>query len=602
LPRQARRDFLKASLGALPAVLSPPLFAAPPAGGSGKLLGFAGIGPSTADELRVPAGYTAQVLLRWGDPVGSAAGMPAFKPNGGNSAAEQALQAGMHCDGMHFFPFQGRSDHGLLVLNHEYTEENLLQADGAGVWNAEKTAKSLHAVGVSVVEVKLERGQWHVQRPSRYARRVHLSTPMRIGGPAAGHALMRTPFDPAGTQVLGTMMNCAQGRTPWGTYLTCEENTHAYFSASAPLPPAAANGAALARYGYRAQGYGMPHAAFEPRFDMAKAANEPNRFGWVVEIDPFQPDAVPVKRTALGRMRHEAAGLAVGADRRCAWYLTDDEPFEHLYKFVARDAWRADKPAANADLLDHGTLYVARFEPGGKGAWLPLVQGTGPLTAANGFPDQATVLIHARLAATAVGATAMDRTEGAAVHPVTREVYIACTNNTARGAPNAKEGANPANPRVANFFGHILRINELGGDVAATRFDFGFFALAGNPALGEPNFKGNIKGDAFGSPDNLHVDARGVLWVQTDYPVERGPYAGMGNNQMLAGDPVSGEVRRFLTAPRGAEVAGCVLAPDARSLFVNIQHPGEGSTWPDGGVPRSSTVVVRRNDGGVIGT
>jgi secreted PhoX family phosphatase len=599
LPSTARRDFLKLGAGMLPAVLSPPLLAAASAPGASGSLGFTGIAPSTADELRVPPGYVAQVLLRWGEPVGSNMGMPEFKPNGGNSAAEQALQAGMQFDGMHFFPIrEGVSDHGLLVLNHEYTEEHLLQAGGPKDWTAEKVAKSMHAVGVSVVEAKLEKGQWKVVRPSRYARRVHLSTPMRISGPAAGHTLMRTPFDPAGTQVLGTTMNCAQGRTPWGTYLTCEENTMVYFGASAPMQV----NAALARYGYRAQGYGLPHAAFEKRFDMSQAPNEPNRFGWVVEIDPFEPGSIPVKRTALGRMRHEAAGLSVGADRRCAWYLTDDEPFEHLYKFVARDPWQPAKREANRDLLDHGTLYVARFDSNGKGEWLPLVQGSGPLTAANGFPDQATVMIHTRLAATALGATAMDRTEGASVHPVTREVFIACTNNTARGAPNGKEGANPANPRVANFFGHILRINEAGGDVGATRFDWGFFALAGNPALADANLKGNIRGDAFGSPDNLYVDARGLLWIQTDAPVERGPYAGLGNNQMLAGDPASGEVRRFLTAPRGAEVAGCVLSPDARSLFVNIQHPGDGSTWPDGGVPRSSTVVVRRADGGVIGS
>ena len=601
LPRDGRRKLLKAGLGALPAVLSPPLLAtASAAFGQSKLLGFTPLPASDADELRVPAGYSARVLLRWGDAVGSAAGMPAFKPGGGNSAAEQALQAGMQCDGMHFFPLRpGAPDHGLLVLNHEYTDENLLQAGGARDWNAEKILKSMHAVGVSVVEAKLAGGQWQVQRPSKYARRIHLNTPMRVGGPAAGHALMRTATDPAGVNVLGTMMNCAQGHTPWGTYLTCEENWHAYFGAASGT---AQLGAQHARYGVRGQGYGLPFAAAEPRFDLVKTPNEPNRFGWVVEIDPFDPASTPVKRTALGRMRHEAAALAVGADRRCAWYLTDDEPFEYLYKFVAREPWNPARPAANRDLLDHGTLYVARFEAGGRGQWLPLVHGVGPLTAAAGFADQGEVLVHARLAADLLEATRMDRGEGATVNPATREVFIACTNNSARGAPGAKEGANPANPRAGNFFGHILRLRDAGGDVAATRFEWGFFALAGNPAHPDPAQRGNVKGDAFGSPDNLCMDARGLLWIQTDAPVNRGPYVGMGNNQMLAGDPATGEVRRFLSAPRGAEVAGCVLAPDARSLFVNIQHPGDGSTWPDGGVPRSATVVVRRDDGGVIGS
>lgn len=600
LPHYRRRRFLQAGLGALPAVLSPPLQAAVAAvAGHSKLLGFTSVPAGDADALRVPPGYTARVLLRWGDPVGSSAGSPGFKPGGGNSAAEQALQAGMHCDGMDFFPLRpGAADHGLLVLNHEYTDENLLQAGGARDWTAEKIAKSMHAVGVSVVEARLKDGQWQVQRPSKYARRIHLGTPMRIGGAAAGHALMRTVADPAGAHVLGTMMNCAQGRTPWGTYLTCEENWHVYFGAGGPARLSAQHG----RYGLRAQGYGKPHAAFEPRFDMAREPNEPNRFGWVVEIDPFDPAATPVKRTALGRMRHEAASLAVGPDQRCAWYLTDDEPFEYLYKFVARDAWKPAQRAANRDLLDHGTLYVARFEAGGQGQWLPLVHGVGPLTAAAGFADQGEVLIHARLAADLLEATRMDRGEGATVNPATREVFIACTNNTARGAPGAKEGANPANPRNANFFGHILRLREAGGDVAASRFEWGFFALAGNPALADASGHGTFKGDAFGSPDNLFADARGLLWIQTDAPVNQGPYAGMGNNQMLAGDPATGEVRRFMSAPKGAEVAGCVLTPDARTMFVNVQHPGDGSTWPDGGMPRSATVVVRRDDGGVIGS
>ena len=575
-----------------------------------SLLGFQGLVPSLADEVRVPPGYTAQVLLRWGDPVGHPSGSPAFKPDASNSAAEQAVQAGMHHDGMSYFPLpgsttaSGASDHGLLALNHEYTDEALLHANGGRDWGVEQAQKSMQAVGVSVTEVRRDGSEWKVVRPSRYARRVTLTTPCLISGPAAGYTLLRTAQDPHGTTVLGTMMNCANGWTPWGSYLTCEENFQAYFGATGKLDTTPMQ----QRYGIGQASY--PHFRLDARFDLAKTPNEANRFGWVVEIDPFDPAAPPVKRTAMGRFKHEAAVPHTGADGRVAFYMSDDEPFEYLYKFVTASAVKPGGATANRHLLDEGALYVARFDDNGRGTWLPLVQGTGPLTAVNGFPDQATVLIHARRAADLVGATTMDRPEGCAVHPATHDVFIACTNNPARGRPGAKEGSNAANPRTSNFFGHILRLREDANAAGATRFRWNFFALAGDPALTEPQFKGNIKGDAFGSPDNLYLDARGVLWIQTDMSgslIGKPPYANLGNNQVLAADPQTGEVRRFLTVPRGAEATGCVLTPDARTMFLNIQHPGESqaSSWPDGvagGRPRSATVVVRRLDGGVIGT
>ena len=598
-----RRSLLKTGLAGLSgaglsgvALSGGPVFA--PGGG---LLGFKAVAASLADELRVPPGYSAQVLLRWGDPVGAAAGAPMFKPDASNSAHDQALQAGMHHDGMHYFPIEGSSGHGLLALNHEYTDEALLHANGGKEWGPEQMMKSLHAVGVSVVEVQRDGGAWRVVSPSRYARRITAATPCAISGLAAGHRLMKTAQDASGTAVLGTLMNCANGWTPWGTYLTCEENFQAMFGAAAAHQPTSEQ----QRYGIGRASY--PHFRLDPRFDLGHTPNEANRFGWVVEIDPFDPLSVPVKRTAMGRFKHEAAVPHTGTDGRVAFYLSDDEGFEYLYKFVTATAPKPGGAAANRSTLDHGTLYVARFDEGGNGTWLPLTHGNGPLTASNGMPDQATVLIHARLAADLLGATKMDRPEGCAVNPATHDVFIACTNNAARGANGAREGVNPANPRAGNYFGHILRLREAQDAAGATRFRWNFFILAGDAALAQPQFKGNIKGDTFASPDNLHLDPRGVMWIQTDVSggaIGKMPYANLGNNQLLACDPHSGEVRRFMTAPRGAEVTGCVLTSDAQTLFVNIQHPGEAvpSTWPDGGRPRSATVVIRRIDGGVVGT
>ncbi len=605
----SRRKLLQAGLG----LAGLPVSGATVHAQSGSLLGFTALAPSLADELRVPPGYVAHVLLRWGDPVGHTSGSPLFKPDASNSAAEQALQAGMHHDGMSYFPLAqsagsadaaGASDHGLLVLNHEYTDEALLHTHGGRDWGAEQALKSMQAVGVSVIEVRRDGNQWQVLRPSRYARRITLTTPCRISGPAAAHTLMKTVQDPHGTTVLGTMMNCANGWTPWGTYLTCEENFQAYFGTTGKWDATPMQ----QRYGIAQASY--PHFRLDARFDLSKTPNEANRFGWVVEIDPFDPTVPPIKRTGLGRFKHEAAVPHSGADKRIAFYMSDDEPFEYLYKFVTASAPKPGGAAANRDTLDQGILYVARFDDNGRGTWMPLQHGTGPLNAANGFPDQATVLVNARRAADLLGATTMDRPEGCAVNPATHDIFIACTNNSARGRPGAKEGANPANPRGSNFFGHILRLREDANAASATRFRWNFFALAGDASLSEPQFKGNIKGDAFGAPDNLYLDARGVLWIQTDMSaslIGKPPYANLGNNQVLAADPQTGEVRRFLTVPRGAEATGCVLTPDAKTMFLNIQHPGETqpSTWPDGvagGRPRSSTVVVRRIDGGVIGT
>ena len=579
-----------------------------------SLLGFTGVPASTADEVIVPAGYTAEVIYAWGDPVSDG---PAFKADASNTAEEQAQQAGMHHDGMHYFPLPRggqSSEHGLLAMNHEYTDDGLLHPDGMQTWTAEKVRKSQAAHGVSVVEVRLSRGHWQIVRPSPLARRVTPATPMAIDGPAAGHALMQTAADPAGRLALGTFANCAHGRTPWGTYLTCEENFHTYFvNRSGAIPPL------QRRYGITDKGAGLRWHEHDQRFDAARHPNEPNRFGWVVEIDPYDPRHQPVKHTALGRFSHEGAAVTLARDGRVVVYMGDDRRFEYLYKFVSRRPWDRGNGTA-ASVLADGTLHVAQFDADGTGEWIPLVHGQHGLDAGHGFASQADVQVNARGAGDLVGATRMDRPEWIAVHPKTGDAYCALTNNAQRGR-EGRPAVDAVNPRAENVFGHILRWKDDGGDAASPRLHWDIFILCGNPADADRARRGTVKGDAFGSPDGLSFDDRGVLWIQTDVStatIDKGPYAGMGNNQMLAADPGTGEVRRFLTGPRGAEITGAVTAPDGRSLFVNIQHPGETpserskpespkavSGWPDGargGRPRSATVAIRRRDGGVVGT
>jgi len=632
----ARRRFLQQTAGAVLIAGAPMLvrssatFAAA-RDPSPAPITFQGVAATTADAVTVPPGYTARALFAWGDPISDG---PAFADDASNSADDQSRQAGMHHDGMHYFPFPEprgfarlSSARGLLAVNHEYTDDALLHVGGMTPWTADKVAKSQAAHGVSIVEVEQHEGRWQVVRPSPYARRVTAATPIALRGPAAGHPLLQTAADPAGRTVLGTINNCAHGATPWGTYLACEENFNGYFvnptgdveGARGPdQKPEILKG--QSRYGITKTGFGYRWHEHDPRFDASRTPNEPNRFGYVVEIDPWNPEAPPVKRTALGRMKHEGATCTLAADGRLAVYMGDDERFEYVYKFVTRDRFDRSDRVANRDLLDYGALYVARFDADGTGTWLPLVQGSGPLTAAAGFPDQASVCVKTRQAADLVGATKMDRPEWIAVHPRTGAVYVTLTNNNQRGA-SGRPGVDAANPRANNVFGHILRFAERGDDAAATSFRWSIFAQCGDPALGDAARAGDLKGAIFGSPDGAWFDERGVLWVQTDIStsaLNKGNYRNVGNNQMVAIDPSTGTGRRFLVGPRGCEVTGVVTTPDMRTMFVNIQHPGEPdserndparpkavSSWPDGpagGRPRSATVVIVKDDGGIIGS
>jgi secreted PhoX family phosphatase len=414
--------------------------------------------------------------------------------------------------------------------------------------------------------------------------------------------------------------------------LTCEENFQGVFGTDdSSFKPTDAQ----QRYGLKAEGLaytiaGKKVGAFrwweqDNRFDLANPDNDSNRFGFVVEIDPFDPTSTPIKHTALGRIKHENAEVVVASDGRVVVYMGDDEMNEFIYKFVSAKKWSAEsRQSRESDqkLLDEGTLYVARFNSDGTGKWLALVPGENGIPIKKGLDDQvgfddADICIRPRFAATIAGATPMDRPEWVSVNPKTNEVYVSLTNNKSR-KENEVDGANP---RSNNVFGHIVKWRERGDDPSAVDFNWQVFVMAGNPAHKEPTLHGNVSGDSFGCPDGLKFDSAGILWIQTDMSssvLGKEGYAELGNNMMLAADPVSKEMRRFLTGPRGCEITGMSLTPDRRTMFVNIQHPGEPaddvsdplqpgkiSNWPDGvdgGRPRSATIAIRKLDGGTIGS
>ena len=616
------------SLGGVDALLR-----AVPASAHGQnqpLLGFQGIPVSDADTVQVPSGYTAEVLISWGDPVSNG---PAFKQDASNSAADQARQWGMNNDGMVYFPILG-SQPGLLVQNNEYTDDGLLFSDGIANWSQEKTNKCLNAHGVSIIEItkrsgfpwdrRRRRGEWDVVRPSPFARRITGMTPINIGGPAAGDPRLATTADPAGTRVLGTLNNCAMGFTPWGTYLACEENFNGFFQKTLPKPPVEN------RYGIAAFGSGTRLYTTDMRFNADVEINEPNRFGWVVEIDPFKPNSTPVKRTALGRLKHEGAWVQETKDGKVVVYMGDDERNEYIYRYVSNKPWRKAR-FLGINPLDDGILYVAKFNADGTGEWLPLTP-SNPALAAGGWTLN-DILINTRGAADAVGATMMDRPEWIDTFPESLTAIATLTNNNRRGttpvsvnnpdgstaAGSARPPVDAPNPRVNNVYGHIIRW-YYGNDFSEPTFGWDIFALGGDPTNAVHG--STIIGDKYGSPDGIYVAPSGRLWIQTDVStstINAGAYAGFGNNQMLCADPVTRETRRFLVGPKQCEITGVFVTPDEETMFVGIQHPGETpneapndpanpklfSSWPDGaagGRPRSSCIVITKDDGGKIGS
>ena len=579
---------------------------------SGSLLGFDSISAATRDTITLAPGYRAKVLISWGQPL--QANGPAFDPSGNGSAAAQEVQFGDNNDGMSLFTFPDDPNRALLAINNEYTNYRYLYPHGGLPASAADVHKAQASEGVSVIEIQRKGDGWQFMQNSPYNRRVHGNTPIRVSGPAAGHDWLKTQADSSGTRVLGTFQNCANGKTPWGTYLTCEENFTDCFGSSKPEQ---AFDRAQKRYGVVATSKENNWHLYDPRFDLAVNPNELNRHGWVVEIDPFDPQSTPVKRTALGRFKHENAALAQTRDGRAVVYMGDDERGEFIYKFISRDAINHQTPNANRDLLDYGTLYVARFDDGdhnpdrpkGTGQWVELTHGKHGINASNGFSNQAEVLINTRLAASVVGATRMDRPEWIVVSPTDGQVYCTLTNNVKRGEDGQPAGG--PNPRDKNVYGQILRWQEHNNDHAAAHFNWDLFVVAGNPAVHPKHPNGGSANitphNMFNSPDGMGFDDAGRLWILTDGDSSNaGDFAGMGNNQMLCADPASGEIRRFMVGPVGCEVTGISFSPDHKTLFVGIQHPGEngGSTFPEhlpNGKPRSSVIAISREDGGIVG-
>ncbi|MCB1504420.1 MAG: PhoX family phosphatase [Hyphomicrobiaceae bacterium] len=572
-----------------------------------------------ADERHhVAEGYDADILIRWGDKVLKDA--PDFTPGVPDPEAQQR-QFGYNNDFLGYLPLDGSSEHGLLVANHEYTDPELMFTGvevGAGKqanWDQisrQQVDAEMMAHGGSVIEVKREGGKWTVLPDSKYARRITAETDMRISGPAAGRPKLKTSADPSGTRVKGMLNNCAGAMTPWGTWLTCEENFNNYFWGKGEINKAT-DAAALKRYGIPSENYFW--AKFHERFDIIKEPNEANRFGWVVEIDPMDPESTPVKRTALGRFKHEGAGNIVNRDGRFVVYQGDDQRFDYVYRFVTKNTVDLANPKANKDILDEGTLYVARFDADGSGAWLPLEHGTAPLDAANGFNDQGDVVVHARMAADLLGATKMDRPEDIEANPKTGKVYVMLTNNTKRTVAET----DAANPRAKNAFGHILEITPDSGDHAAPTFRWEILVRCGDPAKGDVGATFNprtTKDGWFGTPDNCVVDSLGRLWIATD----GNSLDKTGRTDGIWAMETSGETRAtsklFFRVPVGAEMCGPMFTPDAETLFVAVQHPGEGDSdspstfenpttrWPDfkpDMPPRPSIVAITRRGGGKIG-
>ncbi|MGF6861116.1 secreted PhoX family phosphatase [Rhodobacteraceae bacterium MBR-64] len=554
---------------------------------------FAPIPIATDGTVHVPAGYRWDVVAKWGQPLFPDA--PDFDHETGGTAASSERAFGDNNDGMEMFSIDG---HTLIAVNNEYTNPEYLHPknpDGVPA-NAEDVRKTQNVQGVSVIEVAEGADGWSVVVGSPFTRRITNTTPMRLSGPAAGHDLLKTAADPSGTTVLGTLNNCGAGKTPWGTYLTCEENFNGYFGASNPDHGFTDTDK---RYGLGAEsGYG--YEKFDPRFDITQNPNEPHRFGWVVEIDPANPASTPVKRTALGRFKHENAAVVLAPDGRVVVYMGDDERGEFLYKFVSSRPYAPGTDTGT--LLDEGQLYVAKFNDDQSGEWLPLTPESTGMTMAE-------MLIFARVAASRVGATTMDRPEWVAVNPIKAEAYCALTNNKNRGVkPNAGGDTTPVggpNPRAKNLYGQVVRWAPVGDDHAATGFKWDLYVMAGNPTVHNDAYAGSAnitEGNMFNSPDGMMFDSAGMLWIQTDGEDDNaGDFKGHGNNQMLVGDPVTGQIARFLTGPKGCEVTGITWAPDRRTVFVGIQHPGAPFPDGEGKLPRSSIIAISREDGAVFG-
>ncbi len=670
-------------------------------------LGFTSVAKTMADTVTIAAGYTATPIYALGDPLTAAT--PAYKNDGTDSDFDN--RSGDHHDGMEYYGLNaagtGRdaasTDRGLLVMNHEAITDQFLHAGGTtpNPRPASESDKEIPAHGVSIVEVRKTSGKFGYVQSSTFNRRITPLTPMQINGAARGHAQMKTKFSTAGTDCRGTINNCGTGYTPWGTFLTGEENWSGYFTRSS-TDDAARGGAtansviSMIRYG-RAQGAASRHGWETSGSDDKYARwvisqtgadatldyrNELNTFGYMVEIDPYDKNVAIRKRTTLGRFAHESGVFGtVTAGKPLAVYMGDDSRGEYIFKFVSSANWdNADASPANRittgdKYLDAGKLYVAKFNADGSGQWIELSLANATLAAATNykFADNGDVAMNSRLAGDAVGATRMDRPEWCAVNPVNGEIYYTLTNNANRkiepaGSVASQQGLDAANPRsyqdsfaggalgsAQNVNGHILRMREGGNEPGATSFTWDVYLFGAqadaNPAM--VNLSSLTNDQDFSSPDGLWFSPKtGFAFIQTD----DGAFTDVTNCMMLIGrpgqvgdgttptlsytkadgskldiqtrvgaKPTVDTLRRFLVGPVDCEITGCTETPDGKTLFVNIQHPGEAiakadildpakfiSHWPAnagygaGGAatarPRSATIVITKNDGGVIGS
>lgn len=564
------------------------------------------------EHHHVAADHQAQILLRWGDPIFKDA--PEFDPYR-QTAEKQLQQFGFNNDYIGYIslqPLAGQDERALLCVNHEYPGHGLMFPNfgSADSISEEQVKISKAASGNSIIEISRKGNQWTLQRDSHYNRRLNaLETEFEISGPVAGNPRLSTSADSHARTVIGTINNCAGGITPWGTYLSCEENFNYCFSGElAPNHPEAAN-----HKRYNVPTDLMYWGKFDKRFDLSVEPNEANRFGWVVEIDPLDPQSKPKKRTAMGRFKHEGGENIIAADGRLVVYMGDDQKFEYLYKFVSRDKVDLVDREANRDLLDQGTLYVARFFDDGNLEWLPLEYQNEVLQAQ--FASQADILIEARRAADLLGATPMDRPEDVVPNSKTGKVYVMLTNNNKRKTPNA------ANPRTSNKFGHIIEISELDNNHAQTRGHWQLVVLCGDPQNPAHNAKWNHNTSAngwFTSPDNGAVDPAGRLWVATDQGEKVSLSGSADGLWALETEGVNrGTGKMFFRVPSGAELCGPIFSDNGESLFLSVQHPGDISEksgaarydtattlWPDfkeGTPPKPSLMVIRRKGGGRVG-
>lgn len=557
--------------------------------GASKLK-FTAIAPVDAavDAVTVPEGFTWQPVIRWGDPMFNDA--PDFDL-GNQTAAAQARQFGYNNDYTDILEIPGsKGRRAVLFANHEYTNEAIMFPATMAAADVRAVGAAAHGLSVVELERKNKNQPWSYVKGAGLNRRYLNTTAYELTGPVAGSPLVRTAADPAGRTILGTLGNCAGGTTPWGTILSGEENFNGYFVA----PGISAEDK---RYGLKSSATARQWELDDPRFDTRTPGyeNEANRFGWIVEVDPFDPTSTPKKHSSLGRFKHEGANVIVAESGHVVAYSGDDERFDYLYKFVSAGKYVEGDRKHNMTLLSAGDLYVARFTGSspafeitgtgavpadggfdGTGEWLPLV--VGGVSRVPGMSVEE-VLVYTRLAADKVGPTKMDRCEDVEPSLHTGKVYVACTNNSDRGKIG-KEGATEVNPRNANRDGHVVEITET-GDQTSTAFTWNLLMVCGDPASGDVTYFSGFPVDQvspISCPDNLAFDSVGNLWISTD-----GAPSGIGKADGLFKVTLDGaergRVEQFLAVPRDGETCGPIIRDEERTVFVSVQHPGEDGTF-----------------------